>query len=84
MMATIEISMYPLKENYAAPILAFIDRLKENHNIEVRVNETSTHLFGPYDQLMDLMKNELKATFEEEPTVVVVMKVINNDLRGIV
>ena len=64
MTASIEISMYPLAENYKQKIFDFIKRIKANKNIRVEVNGMSTQFFGEYELLMEVLKNEMKSEFE--------------------
>jgi uncharacterized protein YqgV (UPF0045/DUF77 family) len=81
MKASIEISMYPLDKEYGNHILAFIKGLSEHPQLEVRSNTMSTQIFGDYDILMDLMKNEIKTAFATTKTTVMVLKIVNEDLR---
>lgn len=81
MKASVEISMYPLNESYKEPILDFIERLNAHPRLSVRTNTMSTQVFGEYDELMDIVSREMKASFEKNPTVVMVMKVINSNLE---
>jgi len=81
MKASIEISMYPLDKDYGNHILAFINELKQHPELEVRTNTMSTQVFGEYDILMDLMKNEIKTAFTTTNTAIMVLKIVNEDLR---
>jgi uncharacterized protein YqgV (UPF0045/DUF77 family) len=69
MIATIEISMYALEDGYEQKVIDFIQRVKHNKNIRVEVNGLSTQLFGEYDELMDLLKNEMRSSFEKGKAV---------------
>ena len=69
MIATVEISMYALEDGYAEKVIDFIQRVKQNKNIRVEVNGLSTQLFGEYELLMDVLKNEMKASFESGKAV---------------
>ncbi|MFT4761414.1 MAG: hypothetical protein ACI9XO_003635 [Paraglaciecola sp.] len=80
MKASVEISMYPLKESYETPIIKFIERLNENEKLEVKTNTMSTQVFGDYDEIMATLTREMKRSFEEEKAVVMVLKIINMDL----
>lgn len=82
MQVSIEISMYPLDENYGTPILDFIHRLKQYDTLLVKSNTMSTQIFGEYDELMRIVQKEMKTSFENNETVVMVMKVVNADLRS--
>jgi len=81
MKASIEISMYPLEKEYGNYILEFIDQLKQYPSLEVRTNSMSTQIFGDYDILMDLMKKEIKMAFLTTNTTIMVLKIVNEDLR---
>jgi uncharacterized protein YqgV (UPF0045/DUF77 family) len=69
MIATVEISMYALSNDYAVKIIAFIQRVKQNKNIRVEVNGLSTQLFGDYDVLMQLLKKEMQHDLENGSAV---------------
>lgn len=47
-----EISMYPLRDDYLAPIDDFIAALNEHADLEVTTNRMSTQVFGNYDVVM--------------------------------
>lgn len=79
---TLELSMYPLSEAYEEYLLAFIDDLKSDDRIEVRVNETSTHLFGPYDLVFDLLKNSIRKSYDRYGKNVFVIKMLGGNLKG--
>lgn len=81
MYASIEISMYPLRPDYAGPITRFIHRLREHPEVEVRTNSMSTRLFGPFELLMQVLTRELKPVMDDAEKNVVVFKLINDDLR---
>ncbi|MDP4762378.1 MAG: hypothetical protein NWR30_04885 [Salibacteraceae bacterium] len=81
MQTTIEISIYPLREEYEPAILDFIAFLNENKDVVVRVNETSTHLFGDYNTVFDLLKEGIRNAFEKYGKAVFVMKVLNGNLQ---
>ena len=81
METTIEISMYPLREEYEDAILEFVDFLNEQ-GLEVRVNETSTHLFVDYDLVFDALKEGIRASFEKYGIAVFVLKVLNGNLKA--
>lgn len=69
MIATIEISMYALSDDYAKRIIAFIQRVKQNPGIRVEVNGLSTQLFGEYDLLMQILKKEMQQDLENGRSV---------------
>jgi uncharacterized protein YqgV (UPF0045/DUF77 family) len=79
MIATIEISMYALSDDYATRVIDFIQRVKQNKNIRVEVNGLSTQLFGEYDLLMEVLKKEMLHDFETGKSVFL-LKIAGSEL----
>ncbi len=69
MVATIEISMYALSDDYEKRVISFIQRIKQNKNIRIEVNGLSTQLFGDYEVLMQLLKKEMLEDLENGKAV---------------
>ena len=59
----VEISLYPLQAQFAAVIHGFLDRLNADGRFRVVSNSMSTQLFGPYDEVMEVVRRELRTTF---------------------
>jgi len=76
-----EISLYPLTENYESPILSFIHRLKARPGLLVATNGLSTQLTGPYDKVMDALKEAMKPTLNDTVTCSFVIKILNVSIR---
>ena len=72
----VEISLYPLTEDYIPPIRGFIDRLNADGRFKVITNDMSTQVFGAYDDVMNALARELKPTFERDGKSIFVMKVL--------
>ena len=72
----VEISLYPLKDEYIPPIRGFIDRLNADGRFKVVTNDMSTQVFGAYDEVMETLTRELKPTFERDGKSIFVMKVL--------
>jgi len=81
MQLSVEISKYPLTQNYIPEIQSFIDRLNTYATIKVVTNTMSTQIFGEYDDVMNALKNEMKTSFEKDVKQIMVVKFINSDLR---
>ena len=77
---SIEISMYPLAQQYEAPILQFIKKMNQYPELQVTTNTMSTQIFGPYDLVMRALTPEIKTAFMAKTTTIMVMKIINADL----
>jgi uncharacterized protein YqgV (UPF0045/DUF77 family) len=80
MKTTVEISKYPLNEDYEPPILDFIERLNKNEKLRVNTNMTSTHVIGEYDYVMGVLQKEIKDSFVKYGKAIFVMKILNGDL----
>ena len=72
----VEISLYPLTEDYIPPIRGFIERLNADGRFKVVTNDMSTQVFGAYDEVMETLTRELKPTFERDGKSIFVMKVL--------
>ncbi len=73
--------MYPLDTEYGTSILKFIQRLRQHEGLEVQTNTMSSQIFGDYDVVMAALTKEMKTSFEEDKAIVMVMKVVNLDLK---
>ncbi|MEP6884513.1 MAG: hypothetical protein ABJC66_07180 [Gammaproteobacteria bacterium] len=76
MRAAVEISMYPLTGDYRPSIQAFIDRLNTHAGLDVETNALSTQIWGPLDQLMAILADEMARSAAAGPQLVFVMKVL--------
>lgn len=72
----VEISLYPLADEFIPPIQGFIDRLNTHAGLKVVTNSMSTQVFGEYGLLMRVLSEEMRATFANGRKAVFVMKVI--------
>ena len=81
MVCSVEISMYPLKENFKPSIIQFIKNLRAYSFIKIDTNGMSTQVFGDYKRVMHAINTEMENTFLNENSVVFTLKVINSDLE---
>ena len=81
MRVAVDISLYPLDENFIPPIQAVIDRLNGHDSIEVVTNPMSTQLRGEYDDVMDVLRQEIRTTSETVPKAVFAIRILNNPLE---
>ena len=79
MKASIDISMYPLNEQYCQPIIDFIDQLETYPNVSVQRNSMSTHIYGEYQDVMGTLNTEILKVLEQIPETVFVIKLIGTD-----
>jgi uncharacterized protein YqgV (UPF0045/DUF77 family) len=70
--------MYPLTGDYRPPIQSFIDRLNTHPDLTVRTNTLATQIWGPLDQIMAILTQEMtrSAATADAPQLVFVMKVL--------
>ena len=80
MKLSVEISKYPLADNYLEAIEDFIDRINSYDGLTVATNVMSTQIFGDYDLLMQAVTVELKTSFQKFGTTVFVCKFIPDNL----
>lgn len=80
MKISVEISYYPLQDEYIQSILEFIDRLKRHSDLQVESNGISTQIFGEFKLVMSTLSDEIEKSFAF-PNSVFVLKIINSDLQ---
>jgi uncharacterized protein YqgV (UPF0045/DUF77 family) len=74
MITTVEISMYPFRENYRDLIQDFARKLNEYSEIEVTTGPTSTVMVGEYPRLMECLNEMLRWSYAEHGRAVFVAK----------
>ena len=82
MKTSVDISYYPLREEYVDPIRDFIYRMNQYQELICRTNGMSTQIFGEYDVLMEALTKEIRESFNI-PHSVFIVKIINADLDTI-
>jgi len=80
MKVSVDISYYPLKEEFKPAILDFIKRINTYTELTAQTNGMSTQVFGEYKYVMNALTCEIEKSFAL-PHSVFVMKVINADLK---
>ena len=83
MKASVDISLYPLADEYIPAIKEFIERVQEYPEVAVVRNDLSTQLYGDYDQIMEILKVEVKLSWEKYGKSIFVIKFLRDDLRGL-
>ena len=81
MRITVEMSLYPLKEDYTSVIIDFIKNIKSLADIEVHTTAMSTYITGDYDVVMQHLTHELKKVYQVVPDSATVIKIIPKDLN---
>jgi uncharacterized protein YqgV (UPF0045/DUF77 family) len=82
MKISIDLSLYPLSEDYKTRVKAFRAAIESYQPaIEIKRNAISTQIFGEYDTVMDIIQRETKALFLDGNKYSLIAKIINSDLR---
>lgn len=77
---SVEISKYPLADEYIPAIKDFIERLQAIEGLSVVGNTMSTQVFGDYDLVMDTLKDEIRRSYEQFGKAIFVCKFIGGNL----
>ncbi len=80
MRVAVDISLYPLADDFIPPIDDVIRRLDLHESLEVTTNRMSTQVRGDYDEVMAALNREIKTTFESSPKAVFAIKILNNPI----
>lgn len=75
--SSLDISFYPFRPDYKAPILAFIRGLQAHDDLEVKTNPLSTQVYGEFDRVWAVVGAELRRAFGEDYASVAVVKVVS-------
>lgn len=76
MIMTIEMSMYPLQENYRELILDFIERLNTYAGMRIDTTATATTVTGEYRTVMSMLSEMLEWSHNTHGKAVFVTKFI--------
>ena len=71
MTSTIEISFYPLNNEYPATVVGFLQKLETIQGIEMQTNGMSTILIGPFDQMWSELGKRIESEFATEDCIFV-------------
>ena len=82
MKVALDISLYPITNDFIPAIDDVIERIKSHESLEVTTNPMSTQIRGEYDEVMSVINREVKTTFETSRKAVFVIKILNNPITG--
>jgi len=82
MRVAVDISLYPLTEEFIPPIKDVIERLNSHASLEVVTNPMSTQVRGEYEDVMGALHKEIGVTFENQPKAVFAIRILNNPLES--
>jgi len=76
MKVTIDISMYPNKEDFIPPIKGFIEKINCYEDLKITTYPTSTVVQGEYNHSMKAVQETIAKCYEEFNMAVYVVKII--------
>ena len=82
MRVAVDISLYPLADDFIPAIKDVVELLNSHESLEVITNPMSTQIRGEYDKVMAVISREVKTTFESSPKAVFAIKILNNPIAG--
>ena len=77
---TVDISMYPLADDYKPAIKVFIRRLREFDGLALVTNQLSTQVNGEYDAVTNAINTCIRESMQQQDKVVFVAKYLSADL----
>ncbi|MCD8409102.1 hypothetical protein [Tenacibaculum finnmarkense] len=78
MKISVELTLMPLQNEFEAPIINFIKKLRTS-DLTVLENPLSTQVYGDYDTVMQLLTSEIKDTFELIDSGIILLKIVKSD-----
>ena len=76
MQVTIDISMYPNREDFIPPIQGFIEKINCFDNLKVTTFPTSTVVQGEYEYAMQAVQKTIADCYQEFNMAIYVAKII--------
>ena len=76
MKVTIDVSMYPNREEFISPIDGFIKKINCYEDLKIITFPTSTVIQGEYDYAMNAVRETIAACYKEFNMAVYVTKII--------
>ena len=73
-----ELTLLPLKNDFIPEIKKFIKSLR-NSELKITENPLSSHVYGDYDKIMNLLDIELKKVFSENESIMIFLKLVKGD-----
>jgi len=75
---SVELTLTPLQDHFEEPVISFIKALRRS-GLKVMENPLSTQVYGPYEEVMDLIQTQLKDVFEALDNGLLYMKIVKSD-----
>lgn len=81
MQISVELSCYPLADDFIPMIRGFIKKINQHPEITAITNTMSTQLFGASEVLMPLLAEAMESSWGKDGKAVFVCKFINAELN---
>lgn len=81
MKISLELSLYPLGDDFLSIIQDIVKRLNADDSVTCMTNTMSTQIFGEIDSVMKLLNDTVKYSFETYGKQVFVAKFLNSDVN---
>ena len=78
MKISVELTLSPLQDDFEPAIIDFIKSLRKSGLI-VLENPLSTQIYGDYDEVMDVLKEEMKTALEAVDRGLLYIKIVKSD-----
>lgn len=78
MRISVELTLSPLEDDYEPAIIDFIKRLR-NSGLTVIENPLSTQIYGDYDEVMEVLQEEMKTALEAIDRGLLYLKIVKSD-----
>lgn len=78
MQISVDLTFSPLQNDFEIYIINFIKRLRKS-NLTVIENPLATQVYGDYDDVMSLLTQEMKRSFEEIGIGLFYIKIVKTD-----
>jgi len=78
MKISVELTLSPLQDTFEPIIIDFIKKLRDS-GLTVLENPLSTQIYGDYDQVMNVLNTEIKASFELMDKGLLYLKIVKSD-----
>lgn len=69
MIVALEISLYPLSDDFEKPIDTFLSLIAENKNISIEAGKMSSILSGELSEIMSALSSSMEKVFQTSPAV---------------
>lgn len=83
MRISVELTLSPLEDDYEPAIIDFIKRLR-NSGLTVIENPLSTQIYGDYDDVMEVLQEEMKTALEAIDRGLLYLKIVKSDCSSYV